>query len=204
MASQGAYADVASGLAPEDELRAQVYLLLARFLARAPNQSDLELAAGLIGDESDLGRAIETFSALSANSDPSQIAEEYHDLFIGVGRGELLPYGSYYLTGFLNEKPLASLRSDMRRFGIARRPDVAEPEDHIASVLEMMAGLIRGAFGVPATLEQQHTFYQEHVGSWAKHFFADLEGAKSSVLYASVGTIGRRFLDIEETAFAMS
>ena len=204
MASPGAHAHVASGLAPEDELRAQLYLLLARFLARAPSATDLELAASLTGDESELGRAIETFSALAISSDPSKIAEEYHDLFIGVGRGELLPYGSYYLTGFLNEKPLANLRDDMRRLGIARRPDVAEPEDHIASVLEMMAGLIRGAFDVPATLEQQRTFYQEHIGSWSKHFFADLEGAKSSVLYASVGTIGQRFLDIEETAFAMS
>ncbi|MGE0613108.1 MAG: molecular chaperone, partial [Hyphomicrobiales bacterium] len=133
-----------------------------------------------------------------------QVRREYHDLFIGEGRGELLPYGSYYLTGFLNEKPLARLRNDMAALGIARDPSVREPEDHIAALLDMMAGLITGEFGDPASVAEQKRFFETHLSSWVDHFFADLEGAKSSVLYAALGTVGRRFIEIEETAFSMS
>jgi TorA maturation chaperone TorD len=70
--------------------------------------------------------------------------------------------------------------------------------------MDMMAGLITGEFGEPAPLDEQKKFFESHLGNWAKHFFADLEGAKTSVLYATLGTIGRHFMDIEETAFAMT
>ncbi len=79
-----------------------------------------------------------------------------------------------------------------------------EPEDHIAALMDMMAGLISGEFGEPASLEEQKRFFEAHIASWASHFFADLEGAKSSVLYAALGTIGRHFMAIEETAFSMT
>lgn len=193
----------ASGLAPEDELRAHVYKLLAQFLAGPPDQQQLAAAAEMRGGDTELGKAVATFTHLCARTDPEQAAQEYHDLFIGIGRGELLPFGSYYLTGFLHEKPLAKLRNDMAQLGIERAPDVKEPEDHIAALAEIMAGLITGAYGEPASLEQQRTFFESHIATWAEHFFADLEGAKSSVLYAALGTIGRLFMDIEETAFSM-
>lgn len=191
-------------VAPEDELRAQLYRYLARFLAAPPGRADLETAAALTGSETDLGKAVRDFGQLASRTSLEQVREEYHDLFIGVGRGELLPYASYYLTGFLNEKPLAKLRNDMAALGIARDPSVKEPEDHIAALLDMMAGLITGDFGDPASLSEQKRFFETHVSSWAEHFFADLEAAKSSVLYATLGTVGRRFIEIEETAFSMS
>ena len=90
----------------EEALRAQLYGLLAHFLARPPEADALASAAGLTGDDSDLGKALAGFAKLAAKTDHGQISQEYHDLFIGVGRGELLPYASYYLTGFLNEKPI--------------------------------------------------------------------------------------------------
>lgn len=195
---------MASEVAPEDELRAQLYHYLAKFLAAPPDQADLDTAAALTGSETDLGRAVRDFGKLASRSRADQVRQEYHDLFIGVGRGELLPYGSYYLTGFLNEKPLAKLRDDMAALGIARDPSVKEPEDHIAALLDMMAGLITGEFGDPAPVAEQKRFFEAHLSSWADHFFADLEGAKSSVLYAALGTVGRRFLEVEETAFSMS
>jgi TorA maturation chaperone TorD len=194
-------------LATEDELRAQLYHFLARFLSGPPSREELAAAVAVDGDEAgetELGKAFKTFSRLAERTDSERVAQEYHDLFIGVGRGELLPYGSYYLTGFLHEKPLAKLRNDMARFGIERDPDHKEPEDHIAALMDMMAGLITGEFGEPLPLDEQKKFFDTHIGSWARHFFADLEAAKSSVLYAALGTIGRHFMEIEETAFSMA
>lgn len=187
----------------EEALRARLYGLLAHFLARAPEADALASAAGLTGDDSDLGKALAGFAKIAAKTDHGRISQEYHDLFIGVGRGELLPYASYYLTGFLNEKPLAKLRDDMSRLGIERREAVSEPEDHVAAIMEMMSGLIMGEFGGAKTLDEQKQFFDTHLGSWAPHFFTDLEAAKSSVLYASIGTIGRTFLEIERVAFTM-
>ena len=128
----------------------------------------------------------------------------FRALFIGLGRGELLPYASFYLTGFLNEKPLARLRADMARLGLRRAANVFEPEDNIASLLEMMAGLIDGRFGKPASLEQQKQFYNTHLAPWAEHFFDDLKGAKNSVLFASVAEVARIFTEIEREGFRMS
>ena len=131
------------------------------------------------------------------------MAEEFQDLFIGLVRGELVPYGSYYLTGFLHEKPLAKLRRDMSRLGVEREQNVAEPEDHIASLCEMMAGFIDGSLGRPLALEEQKAFFSAHIGSWAPVLFRDMEAAKASILYATLGSVGRVFLEIEERAFAM-
>ena len=196
--------EMSVSLAQEDALRAQMYRFLARLLAAPPDQPLLKSLSEMSGDDTDLGKSIQSFGTLAAKTDPAQAEQEYQDLFIGVGRGELLPYGSYYLTGFLHEKPLAKLRNDMAQLGIKRSEDVREPEDHIAALLDIMAGLITGEFGEPATLAEQKAFYEAHISSWAGHFFADLEGAKSSVLYAALGTIGRTFIEIETTAFSMS
>lgn len=196
--------DSVGAVAPEDELRAHVYRLLALFLGSPPRPEDLEAGASIEGDDTEFGRAIATFAHLCARTSAEAAAEEYQDLFIGVARGELLPFGSYYLTGFLHEKPLAKLRNDMARIGITRAPSVKEPEDHVAALMDMTAGLIAGDFGTEVSPAEQRKFFETHIGPWAKHFFADLEGAKASVLYAALGTIGRHFMDIEETAFQMA
>lgn len=188
---------------PEDILRAQVYRLIARFLSAPPTQSDLDAAAALEGNETALGRAIATFAHIAARSRLADVADEFDVLFIGLPRGELVPFGSYYLTGFLHEKPLAKLRQDMARLGIERDPAIFEPEDHIASLAEMMAGLIDGTFGTPASLDEQKRFFETHIGCWAPHFFRDLQEARSSVLYSALGTIGSVFLEIEERAFSL-
>jgi TorA maturation chaperone TorD len=192
-----------SDIAPEDLLRAQCYRMLARFLSSPPTGADLAAGSKLIGDDSDLGRAISAFAHVCARSPPATVADEFHDLFVGLVRGELVPYGSYYLTGFLHEKPLAKLRQDMSRLGVVREQNVAEPEDHIASLCEMMAGFIDGSLGRPLALEEQKAFFSAHIGNWAPVLFRDMEAAKASILYAMLGSIGRVFLDIEERAFAM-
>jgi len=194
---------VTAEIIEEDLLRAHVYRLLAKLLRSSPDQETLDNLASLNGDETDLGQALATLAKVAGKVKSAEVAEEYQDLFIGVGRGELLPYGSYYLTGFLNEKPLAKLRVDMAKFDIERRDAVIEPEDHIAALCEMMAGLVAGEYGEPLDLAEQKTFFDTHVAPWALHFFADLEAAKASKLYASIGSIGRAFIAIETEAFRM-
>jgi TorA maturation chaperone TorD len=188
----------------EELVRAQLYGLLAKFLSQPPSADALTASGALQGDDSSpLGSAIRTFARVASATSEAAAADEYQNLFIGVGRGELLPFGSYYLTGFLNEKPLAKLRSDMSAVGIARREGVSEPEDHAASVLEVMAGLIDGRFGEPAGIEQQQQFFEAHIQSWMPVFFRDLAEASSSVLYAALADVGSRFLEIEAEAFRM-
>ena len=193
----------ATGVADEDILRADLYDLLGALLARPPNRALLDHLATLSGDGGEIGRAV-TALARVARATTEQAAErEFTALFIGLARGELLPYASYYLTGFLHEKPLALLRDDMARLGIARAERVHEPEDNVASLSEMMSGLIRGRFGAPAPLATQRDFFNRHLAPWAGHFFADLEAAKGSVLYAPVGALGRAFVEVEREAFRM-
>lgn len=190
-------------IAEEDRLRADLYNFLGAILARPADEMLISQTAGLTGDESELGQAISTLARVAKVSKPKAVTLEYNKLFIGLGRGELLPYASYYLTGFLNEKPLAVLRQDMTAEGMARADNVFEPEDNIASLMEMMGAQIVGRFGSPANLEQQKTFFNKHIAPWASHFFADLEAAKNSIFYAPVGTVGRHFMEIETEAFRM-
>lgn len=196
--------DAAPAIAEEDALRADLYDYLAALLARPADADLLRRTAALTGDDTAMGQAVTALARVAGVSTPRAVESEFNALFIGLGRGELLPYASYYLTGFLNEKPLASLRRDMAARGMRRADTVYEPEDNIASCMEMMAGLIRGRFGAPATVEDQRTFFARHIGPWAGHFFTDLEGAQSSVLYASVGALGRVFMEIEAEGFRMS
>lgn len=187
----------------EDVTRARIYGLLAGLLAAPPDAATLKNLAALEGDDSQLGQALGALARLAGDTNAGEVAREYHDLFIGVGRGELLPYASYYLTGFLNEKPLAKLRGRMAELGIERDPSVKEPEDHVAALSDMMAGLITGAFDDPVDLAGQKRFFNDHIGAWAPHFFRDLEAAATSRFYAPVGALGRAFLEIEAAAFDM-
>ena len=126
----------------EDRLRADLYNYLGLMLAGPPDEILLAQTAGLTGDASPLGQAIEGLARVAKITKPKAASREFNALFVGLGRGELLPYASYYLTGFLNEKPLAALRNDMSARGLSRAPNVFEPEDNIASLMEMMAGMI--------------------------------------------------------------
>lgn len=190
-------------IAAEELLRADLYDMLGALLARPPTPELLAMVKGLSGDASSLGQGISAMARLASQLKPVAIEAEFNTLFIGLTRGELLPYASYYMTGFLHEKPLAVLRTEMARLQIERAPNVFEPEDNIASLCEMMAGLIRGRFGRIADLGTQRDFFSAHVAPWAGHFFSDLEAAKASVFFAPVGTIGKAFMEIEREAFRM-
>ncbi len=203
--TQGAHASTSSveGLPEEERLRADLYALLANLLSTPPTQQALAQIAELSGDTSELGEGITALAKIAKLTSSDAAEREFNALFVGLGRGELLPYASYYLTGFLNEKPLATLREHMAKLGIERDQDVKEPEDHIATLCEIMAAIITGAHGIRLSLSDQEAFFNTHIAPWAEHFFTDLEGAKGSVLYAPIGKIGRAFMRIEIEAFRM-
>lgn len=188
----------------EDRLRADLYDFLAVLLARPADAKMIERCRALSGDDSELGMAIGALSRVAESATEASVVREFNRLFVGLGRGELVPFASFYMTGFLNEKPLARLRDDMAALGIERAEDVYEPEDNIASLCEINAGLILGRFGEPASLTRQREFFTRHIAPWAPHFFTDLKGAKNSLFYAPVGAIGKIFMEIEKEAFRMA
>jgi TorA maturation chaperone TorD len=181
--------------------RAREYSLLAMLLSRSPDAATLKRIAKLSGDGTRLGLAHLALAQAADNASAERIAREYFTLFIGVGRGELLPYGSYYLTGFLNERPLARLREDLRAYGIERAEGQAEPEDHAAILCEIMSGMASGQF--PVTAQMQQRFFEKHLATWIVRFFADLERVEAGEFYHKVGTLGRLFLEIEIEAFRL-
>jgi len=195
--SDSATDGAAAAAAAEQGRRAALYSLLAGLLRSAPNEPVLEYTRQLQddagGDRVELPLALSTLALAARHSAVESLRDEYHTLFIGLGRGELVPYGSWYQTGFLMEKPLGLLRADLRRLGFERADDVHEPEDHIAALCEVMALLIQD--GVP--LEQQRQFFDSHLGNWAADFFADLAEAQAAVFYKSVARLGRAFLSLE-------
>ncbi|HEY0300941.1 MAG TPA: Cro/CI family transcriptional regulator [Rhizomicrobium sp.] len=185
-----------------DAARAHEYALLAALLVRAPDKALLERLAGLRGDTSPLGVAHIALAEAARNATTEKVEREFFDLFIGVGRGELMPYGSFYLTGFLHERPLARLRDDLAKIGIERVEGNVEPEDHAATLCEIMAGVIGGAFDAPPGSDQQ--IFEKHMASWMGRFFSDLENAEAANFYRPVGTIGRLLMDIESEAYALN
>lgn len=185
-----------------DRARADEYALLASLLLTAPDADLLKRLSFLHGDlNTPLGRAHAGLGQAAACATAEAVRREYFELFIGVGRGEILPYGSYYLTGFLNERPLAQLRGDMMRLGLERAEGHNDPEDHLGTLCEIMSGFVDNRFLVSAGDEQD--FFIRHISPWAGRCFADLAHAKAARFYRAVGALGRVFIDIEAEGFAM-
>jgi TorA maturation chaperone TorD len=194
--------EVSVGLVDELDLaRAQEYSLLAALLLRSPDAQMLARLAQLPGDASPLGLAHAALGQAAARTDVARAAREHLALFTGLGRGELLPYASYYLTGFLHGRPLANLRQTLRRIGVERLDGQSEPEDHAAILLEVMAGLAGGT--IPAAAGTDRQIFDEHLAPWIKRFFVDLEKAASADFYARVGSFGRTFVEIETQGFLL-
>ena len=181
--------------------RAQEYALLATLLGRAPDAKLLESLAALRGDATPLGVAHAALAQAASETTVERVEREYFNLFIGLGRGEILPYGSYYLTGFLHQRPLARLRADLAPLGIERAEGNKEPEDHAATLCEIMACLVSGRLPAPQGTDQQ--IFEKHLKPWIGRFFVDVERAEGADLYRRIGTLGRVFIEIETEAFAL-
>ena len=186
----------------ENAARGDMYRFVARLLSAAPSQDMIDGIAGLSGDSTPLGQAMTALAGTAAQARAGDVEREFFELFIGVGRGELLPYASFYQTGFLNERPLAEVRGDLARLGVARAEGRFEPEDHIALLMEVMADLASG--DLPADEAAQSEFFARHIAPWAAQFFDDLAVAPSASFYRPVAEVGRLLVDIEARAFSLA
>ncbi|MEE9424285.1 MAG: molecular chaperone TorD family protein [Methylococcales bacterium] len=186
-------------IAEEDRWRVITYRLLARLLAAEPDASVIQMlqAIDIQTEETALTKAWYALAQVSHSVDLELLEQEYNALFIGFTSGEVIPYASRYLTGFLMEKPLAKLRQDLIHSGIQRQQSVYEPEDHIAAVFEAMSLLIESAD------DAQWTFLNQHVLPWAQQFFKDIQLANSAQFYKPVGQLGEAFVALESTLFTM-
>ena len=184
-----------------DVARSQEYALLAALLLRAPDTDMLARLSHLQGEATPLGLAHIALAQAAEATSTAAVQREFFDLFIGVGRGELVPYASFYLTGFLNDRPLAALRSDLARLGLERAEGHRDPEDHIGTLCEIMSALAEGRF--EAAPDEEGRFFGRYLLPWAGRFFGDLEMAESAKFYKAVGAIGRLFIQVEAEAFAM-
>lgn len=200
MAVAGDY--VAAVVSEEQQVRASAYNLLASLLRRAPDEALLAHVAGFANLQSEADEVALSLSVLGLSAGSASVGavdDEFHQLFIGIGRGELVPYGAWYQTGFLMEKPLSLLRDDLKALGFVRDDSVKEPEDHVAALCEVMAMLILD----DATHALQVNFFEKHLASWIARFFNDLAQARSADFYRAVGRFGRAFCEFEAEYLSM-
>lgn len=201
-------------LEPEDQARADFYAILARLFGAAPDAALLTgiasapaLApaahAGEGGDADGLAEAWDALRAASAVMDPEAARDEYHALFVGVGRSEVSLYASHYL-GPQSGRPLAELRTTLAGLGLARRPESSEFEDHLGLVLETMRMLVAGD-GVmrPAPVEEQRKFCERHVFPWVLDCCAAISAIPVANYYRRVAELTRYFVALERDSFAL-
>ncbi len=183
-----------------NEERLFFYQLIARLFRAPPDQALLNLISKLevnAGYDS-FSQALSTLISVAKTADIQQLDDDYHHLFIGLGRGELVPYLSWYQTGFLMEKPLASLRQQLKQLGIRRQSKNCEPEDHISAICEVMALLIQDQS------EHQNIFFQNAIAPWFAHFFSDLKITTTGNFYPIVAELGLAFIALEARSLSIS
>ncbi|MCL1047229.1 molecular chaperone TorD family protein [Shewanella sp. 1_MG-2023] len=186
-------------ISENDQLRADIYQILAALLRREPSAELLAFLAELEIDaeeENDMTAAWAALKVAATQYTEKELEEEYFNIFYGVGRGEVLPYASWFMTGSLMDKPLALLRQDLLQLGFAREDEVKEPEDHVAALCEVMGTLILEAPGY-----RQLAFYQRHIGSWIARFCDTLEKTPSAAFYAPVALLAKAFFEVEANEF---
>ncbi len=189
-------------LTSEDRARADVYGLLGALLAKSPDREMLGLLRGLEVPTGDSGmpEAWRDLKMAAKETDAEVTVDEYFALFIGLGRGEIVPYASSYLTGYLMEKPLADLRDELNRLGFERNENVKEPEDHAAILCQLMGMIIAEK---RLSYSDQQGVFEHFVNPWMHDFFEDLEQAESAGFYRAVGRLGRVFISVEKQFFSL-
>jgi TorA maturation chaperone TorD len=189
----------------EETARADLYGLLATMLYAPPPQALLDtIAAAPAQGEGVLEQAWAEVVGACKTARQETIREEYEQLFWGVGKPEVMLYGSYYLSGFLMEKPLAELRTDLARLGLQRSDDVVESEDHLATLCEVMRYLIASDDVVNANLTVQKEFFNGHMRAWVADCCNALEASPNAKFYKPVARLARLFFDVEMQAFDMA
>jgi TorA maturation chaperone TorD len=189
-----------------DELaRAELYGLLSRLWYAPPDAPLLQQFAVAVTQAPQSGSILEApwqelVAAMRATTE-QQAADEYDALFQGVGKPDVFLYGSYYVAGFLNERPLARLRDDLAALGLGRDPAMGETEDHVAYLCEVMRYLIAGDDLGVCNLEQQRRFFRTHLQPWIEQLCDAVAQHPRARLYAALATLTRVFVQVETQAF---
>ncbi|MCG7894888.1 MAG: molecular chaperone TorD family protein [Candidatus Thiodiazotropha taylori] len=200
---EAAYSAEVIGLDEEQQCRVGAYGMLAQLLRNPPDQQVLSQVSAfteLTSEIDELALSMTMLGLSAASSNCAAVDDEFHNLFIGMGRGELVPYGSWYQTGFLMERPLGRLRDDLVRLGFQRQQGVTEPEDHVAALCEVMAILIQES----QPFQLQAEFFETHMAGWLERFFNDLSDARSAVFYKAVGRFGVAYMALEKRYLNMT
>lgn len=191
----------------EETARSELYGLLAGVLYASPA---IELIAQIrvaVTDTPAAGAFLEepwrNFVGVARSMSDQAIKDEYDALFGGVGRPEIYLYGSHYLSGFLNEKPLARLRTDLNNLGLERSEVMSDTEDHFAYLCEVMRYLIAGDDVAVANLTRQREFFSTHIQPWANLMCDDIQSNTKANFYASLAELIRAFMGVEAQGFDM-
>jgi len=198
---------VTSSALDEETARSELYGLLAQ-IYYAPPAADLLANLRVTATVAPAAGAFleEPWRALVAQAralTDAQIAAEFDALFGGVGKPEVYLYASHYLSGFLNEKPLARLRTELTRLGLARDEAMSETEDHIAYLCEVMRYLIAGDDVAVANLTQQQAFFAAQIQPWVNALCDALAAHPKARFYAAAAELTRAFMQVEAQGFDM-
>jgi TorA maturation chaperone TorD len=183
---------------PYAKIRTDCYVLLAALMNRPPSPELLELLRNLRWNKDIPQRMQETLTDLiktCTDSPTTVINDEFNRLFVGLGQGELIPYGSWYLEKMIQSRPLAAIRSDLRKLSIVRQSNTGEPEDHVGALCEIMALITQEQKDI--TSEEQAHFFDHHIFPWMQDFFSDLQSVQNALFYPAVGKFGSCFLAAE-------
>lgn len=189
----------------EELARAEMYGLLAQLWLAPPDEALLQKFTVAVTQAPEAGGLLEapwqTLVAAMRSTTATEAASEYDALFGGVGKPEVFLYGSYHLSGFLNEKPLALLREDLEHLGLARDETRGETEDHVAYLFEVMRYLIAGDDVAVCNLEQQRRFFRAHLQPWLTQLCDALEAHPRAKTWRAVADMTRQFAAVETQAF---
>ncbi|WP_274877960.1 TorD/DmsD family molecular chaperone [Vibrio harveyi] len=184
----------------EQTLRTEIYLVLSALFCSAPSEEMIEFLTSLEVEpsESAMQKAWIALQQVAKDSNREALEDEYQDLFIGIGRGEVMPFGSWHMTGAMMEKPLAEIRHDLELLGFERDENVKEPEDHIAALCEVMSMLT----GEEEDLQQ--AVFNKHIAPWFSSFTQQLENAESANFYKPAAQLCEAFLTLEQVRFSVN
>ncbi len=184
----------------EQTLRTEIYLVLSALFRSAPSEEMIEFLTSLEVEpsESAMQKAWIALQQAAKDSNREALEDEYQDLFIGIGRGEVMPFGSWHMTGAMMEKPLAEIRHDLELLGFERDENVKEPEDHIAALCEVMSMLT----GEEEDLQQ--AVFNKHIAPWFNSFTQQLENAESASFYKPAAQLCEAFLTLEQVRFTVN
>ncbi len=189
----------------EETARAEIYGLLSQLYYAAPSAELLGQLQVAVTEAPDAGGFLEEpwrdLVASARSLSQAQIAAEYNSLFGGVGKPEVYLFGSHYLSGFLNEKPLVRLRDDLAELGLGRSEGMSETEDHVAYVFEVMRYLIAGDDVTVSNLTRQHAFFTQHVQNWLPALCQVLKTQPRADFYARVAVFTEAFISVETQGF---